>query len=87
MPISIWSAACCLFLYALYYRVVPAAGAMSLAKVQGYTHIAGAILFPIGIAIVRIKGESAEIFPIMGSLIVVAAMIMFTIIVFRTAKT
>jgi hypothetical protein len=75
-----------LFLYGLYYRVVPAAGAMTLAKIQGYTHIAGAILFPIGIAIVLTRGPAAEIFPIAGSFIVVAATIMFAIIVFRTGK-
>ena len=46
-----------LFLYGLYYRVVPSAAAMVLAKVQGFTHIAAAILFPIGIAIVRITRD------------------------------
>jgi hypothetical protein len=75
-----------LFLYGLYYRVVPAAGAMTLAKIQGYTHIAGAILFPIGIAIVLTRGPSAEVFPILGSFIVLAATIMFAIVVFRTAR-
>jgi hypothetical protein len=75
-----------LFLYGLYYRVVPAAAAMSLAKIQAGTHIVGAILFPIGIAIVLTKGPSAEIFPIMGSLIVFAATIMFAFIVLKTAK-
>lgn len=75
-----------LFLYGLYYRVVPEAAAMPLARIQGYTHIAGAILFPIGIAIVLTRGPSAEVFPILGSLIVLAATIMFAIIVFRTAR-
>lgn len=76
-----------LFLYGLYYRVVPAAAALTLAKIQGYTHIAGAVLFPLGITIVLTKGPSAEIFPILGSLIVLAATIMFTIVVFRTARS
>lgn len=75
-----------LFLYGLYYRVVPAAADLMLARIQGWTHIAGAILFPIGIGIVLTRGPSAEIFPILGSFIVLAATIMFAIIVFRTAK-
>ena len=75
-----------LFLYGLYYRVVPAAAAMSLAKIQAGTHIVGAVLFPVGIAIVLTKGPAAEIFPILGSLIVFAATIMFLIVVMKTAK-
>jgi hypothetical protein len=76
-----------LFLYGLYYRVVPAAASLTLAKVQAWTHIAGAILFPIGIAIVLTRGPSAEVFPIAGSLVVFAATIMFAIVVFRTARS
>jgi len=46
----------------LYYRLVPAAGTTSLAKVQRWLHVIGAILFPASVAVV------------LGSLIVVAAM-------------
>jgi hypothetical protein len=41
-----------LFLFGLYYRVIPQAGATVLAKVQDWLHIAGAILFPAGVAVV-----------------------------------
>jgi len=41
-----------LFLFGLYYRLVPAAGTTTLAKAQGWLHIVGAILFPAGVAIV-----------------------------------
>lgn len=75
-----------LFLYGLYYRVVPAAAELGLARIQAWTHIAGAILFPIGIVIVLTRGPSAEVFPILGSFIVLAATIMFAIVVFRTAR-
>ena len=75
-----------LFLFGLYYRLVPAAGTTVLAKVQGSLHIAGGILFPIGVAAVLLKGPSVEAAPIAGSLIVVAAMLLFTVIVFRTAR-
>ncbi len=75
-----------LFLFGLYYRLVPAAGTTMLAKVQGWLHMIGAILFPCGVAVVILKGPSFEAAPIMGSLIVVAAMALFAVIVFRSAR-
>ncbi len=75
-----------LFLFGLYYRLVPAAGTSTLAKVQGWLHMIGAILFPAGIAVVLLKGPSFEAAPIAGSLIVVAAMALFAVIVFRSAR-
>ena len=76
-----------LFLFGLYYRLFPAAGTSRLARIQGSLHMVGAILFPAGIAVVLLKGPSFEAAPIAGSLIVVAAMILFAITVFRTART
>ena len=75
-----------LFLFGLYYRLVPAAGTSRLAKLQGWLHMIGAILFPAGVAIVILKGEALIALPIVGSLIVVAAMSLFAVIVFRTAR-
>ena len=75
-----------LFLFGLYYRLVPAAGTSSLAKVQGWLHITGAIVFPIGIAIVTIYGDKAVIAPILGSLILLAAVALFAMVVFRTSQ-
>jgi hypothetical protein len=75
-----------LFLFGLYYRLVPAAGTTILAKVQGWLHMIGAILFPAGVAAVLLKGPSVEAAPIAGSLVVVAAMALFAVIVFRTAR-
>ena len=73
-----------LFLFGLYYELVPAAGESSLAKLQGWLHIAGGLLFPAGVAIVILKGTSFMIAPVLGSLIVVVAMTLFAVIVFRT---
>ena len=73
-----------LFLAGLYYRLVPQAGTSALAKVQGWLHIAGAIVFPLGIAIVLTKGAAFEVLPILGSLIVLLAIALFAVIVFRT---
>jgi hypothetical protein len=75
-----------LFLFGLYYRLVPAAGTTTLAKVHGWLHMTGAILFPAGVAVVLLKGPSFEAAPIAGSLIMVAAMALFVVIVFRTAR-
>ena len=75
-----------LFLFGLYYRLVPAAGTSVLAKVQGWLHIIGAILFPAGVAVVILKGASFIAAPIVGSLIVTAAMALFAVIVFRTSR-
>ena len=74
-----------LFLFGLYYKIVPAAGNSALAKLQGWLHIAGGILFPVGVAIVVLKGTSFIIAPVVGSLIVVAAVALFAVIVFRTS--
>ena len=75
-----------LFLFGLYYRLVPAAGTSTLAQVQGWLHMTGAIVFPVGVAVVLLKGPSFEAAPIAGSLIVVAAMALFAVIVFRTSR-
>lgn len=74
-----------LFLFGLYYRMVPAAGTMTLAKVQGWLHMIGAILFPAGVAVVLLRGPTFEVAPVAGALIVLAAMALFVVIVFRTA--
>jgi hypothetical protein len=72
-----------MFLVGLYYRIVPAAGDGLLAKIQATIHIIGAIVLPIGIALVLLGGT--EVLVILGSLIVLVAMALFAWIVFRTA--
>jgi hypothetical protein len=75
-----------LFVFGLYYRMVPLARDGALAKWQSWLHIVGAILFPFGIAVVIKKGESFVVLPIVGSLIVVVAVALFALIVFRTSR-
>lgn len=75
-----------LFLFGLYYRLIPSAGSTGLATVQGWMHIAGSILFPAGIALVLVKGTAFIAAPIVGSLVVTAAMALFVLIVFRTSR-
>jgi hypothetical protein len=75
-----------LFLFGLYYRVVPAAGTTMLAKLQGSLHILGAIVLPVGVSLVILRGPSFVPAAVAGSLIVVAAMALFAVIVFRSAR-
>jgi hypothetical protein len=74
-----------LFLFGLYYRMVPAAGDSRLAKVQGWLHIVGAILFPAGVAIVILKGAAFIAVPVVGSMFALAATALFAVIVLRTS--
>ena len=53
-----------------------------LAAARIHLNLIGAILFPAGVAVVLLKGEAFVAAPIVGSLIVVAAMALFTVIVF-----
>ena len=49
-----------MFLSALYYRVVPEAAASGLARYQAIVSVAGAVVFPIGIACVLLGGTIAS---------------------------
>jgi hypothetical protein len=75
-----------LFLFGLYYRLVPQAAASPLARIQGSLHMAGAVLFPAGIALVLLNGPAYEMAAVGGALIVLAATALFAVIVFRTAR-
>jgi hypothetical protein len=75
-----------MFLSALYYRTVPEAAASRLAPVQAVVSVVGAILFPIGIACVRL-GDRARFMPVLvaGWLTVLAGMLLFVVIVYRSS--
>jgi cbb3-type cytochrome oxidase subunit 1 len=72
-----------LFLAGLYYNAVPEAAATRLAKIQAWIAVIGAVLFPIGIALVLLVGPQFEPVAIIGSLIVFVGMILFAWVVFR----
>jgi uncharacterized membrane protein len=74
-----------LFLSALYYRVVPEAAASGLARYQAIVSVAGAVVFPIGIACVLVGGHDRfEPVVVAGALTVFLGMALFAVIVFRT---
>jgi len=72
-----------LFLAALYYRVVPEATQSRLARVHAVVAIAGALLFPIGIASVLFDHERFQPLVIAGALTVFVSMLLFAVVVFR----
>ena len=74
-----------MFLSALYYHAVPEAAASRLAPVQAVVSVVGAILFPIGIACVRL-GDRATFKPVLvaGWLTVLIGMLLFVVIVYRS---
>jgi uncharacterized membrane protein len=77
-----------IFLSALYYRTVPEAAASQLAPVQAVVSVVGAILFPIGIACVRL-GDRARFMPVLtaGWLTVLTGMLLFAVIVYRSSAS
>jgi hypothetical protein len=77
-----------MFLSALYYRTVPEAAASRLAPYQAVVSVTGAILFPIGIACVRL-GDRARFMPVLtaGWLTVLAGMLLFAVIVYRSSAS
>ncbi len=75
-----------LFLFGLYYRVVPTVGRSQLARIQGWLHIVGGLMFPIGIGITLLANHTYMAVPIIGSLIMLAAMVLFVVIVLRTER-
>ena len=77
-----------LFLSALYYRAVPEAAASRLAPYQVVVSVAGAVVFPIGIASVLLGGHDRfEPLVVGGALTVLLGKALFAVIVFRTSRT
>lgn len=75
-----------LFLVALYYRTTPRAANLLIAKIQAAAALTGAVLFPVGIACVRLGGHE-RFKPVVatGAIIVLLGMALFVLVVFRTS--
>jgi hypothetical protein len=72
-----------LFLAGLYYNAVPEVAKSRLAAVHAWTAVIGAIVFPLGIALVMLGGPAYDPVAIVGSLIVFVGMALFAFIVWR----
>lgn len=73
-----------MFIAGLYYRIAPEAAEGLLAKVQAALLVVGALVFPVGIAMVLSWGHGYEAAAIIGAFIVYAAVGLFAVIVFRS---
>jgi hypothetical protein len=72
-----------LFLAGLYYGAVPEAAKTAIAKLHAFTSVAGALVFPVGIAARLLGGPAFEPIVVVGALIVLAGNALFACIVVR----
>ena len=74
-----------LFLFGLYYRLNPALDVSRLALVQVGVWSFGTGVLTIAVAAIHMGYEAADPAAAVGSLIVLAAMLLFAVLVFRPA--
>jgi hypothetical protein len=72
-----------LFLFGLWYRGAPSAAATGLAQAHFWVAVIGAILLVIGIVGAVMPNETLDKVVIPGSLLTLASMAMFLVIVLR----
>ena len=80
-----------LFLFGIFYRLHPLLDATKIALVQVWVWIIGTIVMAVGVGLVSTGTTSAEPIAAVGSLIVLADMVLFAWLVYRgeqaTART
>lgn len=74
-----------LFLFGIYYRLHPATDTSRLALVQVGVWSVGTVVLTIAVAIIHLGNPAADPFAAVGSLIVLAAMVLFAVLVYRPA--
>ncbi len=72
-----------LFLFGLYYRLNPALDVSRLARVQVGVWSFGTAVLTVAVAAIHMGYEAADPVAAVGSLIVLAAMLLFAVLVFR----
>ena len=72
-----------LFLFGIYYRLNPALDVSRLALVQVGVWSLGTVVLTIGVAAIHMGYEAADPIAGVGSLFVLAAMVLFAALVFR----
>ena len=72
-----------LFLFGIYYRLNPALDVSRLALVQVGVWSLGTVVLTIGVAAIHMGYEAADPIAGVGSLIVLGAMLLFAVLVFR----
>jgi hypothetical protein len=72
-----------LFLFGIYYKFNPAIDASRAALIQAGVWSVGTVILTIGVAAVHMGHEAGDPVAAVGSLIILAGMIHFTVLVFR----
>jgi cbb3-type cytochrome oxidase subunit 1 len=73
-----------LFLFGIFYRLHPSLDATKVALVQVWVWIIGTIVMAVGVGLITTGTTSAEPIAAVGSLIVLADMVLFAWLVFRS---
>ena len=73
-----------MFLAGLYYQITPKAASSVLARYHAWIAIAGAVVFPAGIAVERLGGS--KLWVVLGATIVLIGAVLFLAVVFRTTS-
>ena len=73
-----------LFLFGVYYRLHPLLDQSRAASIQVWVWILGTIIIAIGVGLVHTGYEAAEPMAAVGSLVVLAAMLMFGWLVYKS---
>jgi drug/metabolite transporter (DMT)-like permease len=76
-----------LFLFGLYYRLNPALERDKRAHVQVWSWLVGTVVMAVGVAMIHTGNMSGEPLAGIGSIIVLASMLLFGWLVFRTERT
>jgi peptidoglycan/LPS O-acetylase OafA/YrhL len=76
-----------LFLFGIYYRLHPSLDTAKIALVQAWVWIIGTIIMAIGVGLVSTGTTSGEPIAAIGSLIVLADMLLFGWLVYRGERT
>jgi hypothetical protein len=74
-----------LFLFGVYYKLNPTLDASRLARAQVITWCIGTVVLTIGVAGINLGYEIGDPIAGLGTLVVLAGMVLFAVIVFRPA--
>ncbi|KQW23423.1 hypothetical protein ASC80_00295 [Afipia sp. Root123D2] len=72
-----------LFLFGIFYRLHPALDVARIARLQVFIWVAGVAILTVGVAMIHSGRPSGEPFAGVGSIIVLAAMLLFGWLVLR----
>jgi hypothetical protein len=75
-----------LFLFGIFYRLHPSLDATKIALVQVWAWIVGTIVMTVGVGLVSTGTTSADPIAAVGSLVVLADMLLFAWLVYRAER-